>query len=983
MRFKRRWQRGRQLLLGILTAIFCVTASPAIAHRPTPVNLVNPGSSTLTAPGPEGVLTAQGLVEQGRERYEAGQFQQAIQLLEEAAAKYAAEGNTIQQAIALSNLSLAYQQVGDWANAEQAITTSLELLANQPPETPAPPALLAQVLTVQGRLHYARGQFQLAYERWEDAVAQYNQVGAIAGVVEGRFNQAQALRAMGFYQRAIEVLAELKTTLDSRPDSVAKVAALRSLGDVLRAVGQFDLSTPSEELPEEPLADPIPEPTFAELDAEDLTSERVLQEALAIALRLDDPNEIAKTRLSLGNTLQAKATRLQNIQSEDNEDARTDLVAQALTEYEAAADQGTLPSVRVQALLNQFNLLVTEGGEWDGASGASPGITDPESDWNQLQRLGVQARVQLQNLPPNRTTIYQSIDLARGYAQLRQRTDPQFVVELPDWVDIADILASANRQAESLGDQRAQAYALGYLGQVYELAQQPDEAQDLTRRALRLSQLTNAADISYRWQWQLGRLLKAQSEQLKEVDPERSQELRIDAIAAYDSALESLNSIRGDLAAVPEVQFSFREDTEPIHRELVALLLEPEDTTEDDLRKAQETIEALQLAEIDNFFREACLNRSEVNIDDFDRQAAVVYPIILSDRLEVILSLPAPSEGDGAVSHAKANPAAGGVTDSPRAFRRHTVSNLSQQQVENTVTDLLSLLVSRRSVTVGAQEVYNWLIRPFEADLANSPVNQLVFVLDGALRNIPMSVLYDGEQYLVEKYSIALAPGLQLVAPELGINRNLSILMGGLSQIPDAPEVQTISTRRDFGPLPNVEVELAKIQSTVTNSQILLNPEFTSNAVQERVTADSSRVVHLATHGIFGSTQEETFILTWDGVINVNQLDTLLQASELTRRQPIELLVLSACETARGDNRAALGIAGVAVRSGARSTLATLWKVFDASTAELMARFYEEWSQEGVTKAQALRQAQLSLLESSEFSLPYYWAPFVLLGNWL
>jgi len=962
MGFKPRWRQGRQVLLAILATAFCVTVSPAIAHLPTPPAIPSDPSLAPSASATISAITAQGLVERGRERYEAGQFRQAVQLLEEAAAQYAAEGNALQQAIALSNLSLAQQQLGNWDSAEQAITSSLELLASS--ETLIPPALLAQVLTVQGRLQYARGQFQAAYETWAGAIAQYDRAGAMAGVIEGRYNQAQSLRAMGFYQRAIAVLAELKTTLDAHPDSVAKVAALRSLGDVLRAVGQFDWSEPlgadGDSFGSEPV---LVEPAIS-TGTPQVTSEQVLAEALAIALRLNDADEVARTQLSLGNTLQAKALRLQSTQRLREAPGSADLLDRALAQYAAAAVQTTLPSLRMQALLNQFSLRVSQSERWDAAELAR---------WQELQRLGEQARAQLQNLPPDRTTIYQRIDLARSYAQLQRRVPPQLLGELPDWMGIASMLAIANRQAESLGDERTQSYALGYLGEIYEQAQQPAEAEGLTRNALRLAQLSNAVDISYRWQWQLGRLLKAQSDALRQAEPQRSQELRTDAIAAYDSALASLDAIRGDLAAVPEVQFSFREDTEPIHRELVALLLEPEETEPENLEKARATLEALQLAEIDNFFREACLNRSEVDIDEFDRRAAVVYPIILSDRLEVILSLPAPASAS----------APRDASEPSRILRRHTVKDLSPQQVENSVTDLLSLLVSRRSVTVGAQQLYDWLIRPFEADLDDSPVNQLVFVLDGALRNVPMAILYDGEQYLVQKYSLALAPGLQLVAPELEGDRELSILMGGMSEIPDAPEVQIISTRRDFGPLPNVEVELEKIRSIVADAQVLLNPEFTSDAVQERVTADASRVVHLATHGIFGSTQEETFILTWDGVINVNQLDTLLQASELVRRQPIELLVLSACETARGDNRAALGLAGVAVRSGARSTLATLWKVFDASTAELMTRFYEAWSQEGVTKAQALRQAQLSLLEDPQFSLPYFWAPFVLLGNWL
>ena len=126
---------------------------------------------------------------------------------------------------------------------------------------------------------------------------------------------------------------------------------------------------------------------------------------------------------------------------------------------------------------------------------------------------------------------------------------------------------------------------------------------------------------------------------------------------------------------------------------------------------------------------------------------------------------------------------------------------------------------------------------------------------------------------------------------------------------------------------------------------------------------------------------ENTFLLTYNERVNVKNLDQLLRESDRPRGNPIELLILSACQTAAGDKRATLGLAGLAVRSGARSTLATLWSVQDQSTAELMTHFYKAL-QPGVSKAQALRQAQLKLLNSPQYQNPYFWAPFVLVGNW-
>jgi CHAT domain-containing protein len=179
-----------------------------------------------------------------------------------------------------------------------------------------------------------------------------------------------------------------------------------------------------------------------------------------------------------------------------------------------------------------------------------------------------------------------------------------------------------------------------------------------------------------------------------------------------------------------------------------------------------------------------------------------------------------------------------------------------------------------------------------------------------------------------------------------------------------------------------VKRELEQIKSEVPG-ELLLNEQFTSTAIEKAVDSVPFPVVHLATHGQFSSKAEDTFILTWDDRLNVNQLNQLLRTREASGRGAIELLVLSACQTAAGDQRAALGLAGVAVRAGARSTLATLWFVNDEATAELMIRFYRELADTTITKAEALRRAQVSILQDSRYQQPIFWAPYVLVGNWL
>lgn len=643
-------------------------------------------------------------------------------------------------------------------------------------------------------------------------------------------------------------------------------------------------------------------------------AQEVLQQSLAIAEKLPSHETLVSTLISLGNTAR----------TQDKSDA-------ALNFYQRAIAASTTPEMTLEAQLNQLSLLI-EQKQWQEATV----LVAP------LQRL-------VAKLPASRSEIYARINLAGSLRKMGEKGTEQ-PSKITSYQDAAQILATAVQQAKSLQDQRAEAYALGNLGRLYEQNQQWDDARKLTEKALLLAEAVNAADIAYQWQWQLGRILKAQGD-------------REGAIASYSQAVNTLQSLRTDLVSISsDVQFSFRESVEPVYRELVSLLLQPPLTGQGEIQQsalieARQLIESLQVAELDNFFRDACLNVRPIQIDQLDPKAAVFYPIILSDRLELIVKLPGQK-------------------------LRHYAAKVSEKELETTIREMREALTSpqlRLAIETfweSSKKVYNWLIQPIETDLAASGAETLVFVLDGVLRNLPMATLYNGEQYLAQKYSIAVAPGLQLIDAKPLARNQLKILAVGLSE-----------SRQGFNALPGVESELQRI-GTVVPRQELLNQAFTELNLKAAVNSFSFPVVHLATHGQFSSQAENTFILAWDSRINAKELDSLLRGNS-QRLQPIELLVLSACRTAFGDKRAALGLAGVAVRAGARSTLASLWYVSDEATALLMTRFYQELAKDDggkgvrLTKAEALRRAQQSLLEDERFSHPYYWAAFVLVGNWL
>jgi len=825
-------------------------------------------------------LSAESLVQESKNLYQRGDFQAAANLLLRAAAAYGTQGDRPNAAMAWSNLSLTYQKLGEYEEAQKAIAQSLKLLSEGTQRK-----LLAQTLDIQGNLQQSRGQAQEAIETWEKAAQIYAKIGEKGALAQNEINQAQALQDLGLYPRACQKLmsalglqnAECEVTagqLEKLKQGGEKVLGLNGFGKVLRVVGKLE------------------------------QSEKVLTESLQLAQALGDAEAVRRIYLSLGNTARAQGDR-----------------ESAANYYQQSAQWSQTPIGQVQAELAQLSIL----------------LEAEELPRSETELLSQSLRSKILNLPnSSRTEIYAQINWANSMMKLSKKG----LTGVSNNREIDRILVKAIAQARSLGDQRAEAYALLNMGRLYEQEGKWNQAKGFTQEGLNKAPTYRAPDIAYQLFWQLGRINKVQGNKEQ-------------AIANYTQAVNILESLRTDLVAISsEVQFDFRETVEPIYRELVGLSLQPDrPVKQSESKQARQAIESLQLAELDNFFKDACLDAEPAQIDRVDPTAAVLYPIILSDRLEVIAALPGQP-------------------------LRHYSTILPQAEIEKTILRMGTALTSRRMRILirrfwqPSQQLYDWLIRPIEAELGASEVETIVFVLDGALRNIPMAALYDGDGYLAQKYSVALAPGLQLVDPKPLAREELSILTAGLS-----------AARQGFSALPGVELELERIEASAP-TEVLLNQSFTDANFQTAINAFPFPVVHLATHGEFSSAAEDTFVLTWDDRINAKELDSLLRR-ETQDDRAIELLVLSACQTAAGDKRAALGLAGVAVRAGARSTVGSLWLVSDEATSLLMTRFYQELAKTEITKAEALRRAQESVLQDERFSHPYFWSAFILVGNWL
>ena len=502
------------------------------------------------------VPSTENLLQQGKSLYDRARYDEAVELLQQAVSVFEERRDKLGMAIALSNLSLTYQQLGRWHLAELAITNSLNLLPAASSTLDLESAqILAQTLDIKGRLELKKGQARAALDTWQQTTDLYRQLEDEAGIVRSQLNQAQAMSDLGMYFQAEKILTKTVRLLQDQPVSSLKATALRSLGSVYRELGDLD------------------------------RSRQILEQSLAVATESIPTGDIL---LSLGNTARAQAQTIA-----------------ALDFYEEAVENAPDISTRIQAQLNRLNLLVDEA--------------NPQAALHLADRI----ESQLKSLPPSHKTIYARINLAENLQQLRRDN-----IDICSESKLLQILTEARQQARELNDTPAISYALGNLAEVYAQSGQLQQAIDLTRQALYRGQTVNNLNLTYRWQWQLGRLQKEAGN-------------TTEAIAAYTEAVNSLQDLRTNLVALdPKVQFYFRQRVEPVYRELVDLLLKSQ-PSQADLVLARQTIESLQLAELENFFRQACLE-PKVEIDDLVEgdTTAVIYPIVLADRLEIIVKLP-------------------------------------------------------------------------------------------------------------------------------------------------------------------------------------------------------------------------------------------------------------------------------------------------------------------------------------------------------
>ena len=577
-----------------------------------------------------------------------------------------------------------------------------------------------------------------------------------------------------------------------------------------------------------------------------------------------------------------------------------------------------------------------------------------------------------------------------------------------------------------MGDRNGEGLALGGLGLVYDASGQDAQAFKSYQQAIAIQREIGDRSGESQTLNDLGTSL------VKQNQPEL-------AIVFLKQAVNVREGIRGNLRPLSEeLQQSYTQTIADSYRQLAELLLQ-----QDRVLEAQEVLDLLKLQELEDYLRnvrgnlqtaqgldfwqpeqqilklydqwivqnpnaqfEAFVNKQDVtalvtqlrrtargqnlnpeqlarlqdNLQSLDN-AALLYPLILEDRVELVL-----------------------VT--PTSLVRKTVA-VDRVKLNEAIANFRSDITSPSSNPIpNAQQLYQWLIQPLEAELEQAQVKTILYAADKQLRYIPLAALHDGKQWLTQRFTINHITAASLTNFQGKRDRPLQILAAAYSNPQLNYQFQIGEQQFDFSGLEFAGVEVETLARGIPNTTTFFNKDFNRDNIESRLNQHS--IVHLATHAEFVSGfPQESFILFGSG-----ERVTLSDIDEW-KLPDVDLVVLSACRTAAsgelGSGEEILGFGYQIQRTGAEAAIASLWYVSDGGTQGLMNTFYEALQTGKMTQAEALRQAQIALITgdsaalgegrglgvvgqteatlpsaiSNRLSHPYYWAPFILIGNGL
>ena len=617
-------------------------------------------------------------------------------------------------------------------------------------------------------------------------------------------------------------------------------------------------------------------------------------------------------------------------------------------------------------------------------------IDQPQSRAPLYLNLGAQAQ---QAGQPSLALAYQSLDQAR---QLLAKSDTGRL-----YVETLDALA-----------------------QLYEEQNRPNDALLLAQQAAQGAHALSsgaAGELLIRIEGRLGRLYRGQG----------NDDL---ALAAYQRAVNQVETLRQDMPVEYEDgRSSFRYTLEPVYLGLTDLLLQQADQQKADdraayLRRAIDTVELIKQSELQDYLGDRCTVETVKggSTAAIPAHTALLYPIVFGERIELLLETStgiihkstaiANSEVRKTATDLAVNLRDGNEGYLPQSKQLYDwiFRPLDEALAEQGINTLVVIPDSTlRLVALGALNDGNrFAIEKF----AISTVTGLSMTNTTAPPAQAMKSLIAGASEfgpVVEKLSQAVAGQIfgaedptKIASRGLAKSRSMRAIKGfydvsmqtrsvddkvspvdiaagkeAKTPTPAEEKAARIDALRKSLALPGVADEIEAVGKILTGAS-MLNASFTVNDFRRDAGSGAYRIVHIASHGLFGGSASTSFILAYDDVLTLDGFQSLLR-SDSFHKNPIELLTLSACQTAQGNDRSPLGISGASMKARAKSVLGTLWPVEDNAARKVMEKFYGGMMAAHLSKTEALRQAQIELIHIDEFAHPFYWAPFMLIGNWL
>jgi CHAT domain-containing protein/tetratricopeptide (TPR) repeat protein len=917
------------------------------------------------------------LFQQALQAYHSGQYQNALQLGQEALMQYQALDDVIGEANARLIIGTVHRQVGNYALAVEQFQAGLALLLDLEAAVGDNSELRrseAAILANLGATHRVMGNYDEALTAYDQVLAIYHRPPETEqdrfwqrqgeGVVLDNIgvvyvSMGQVSRALDYHQQARDIFLELNDLSEAG-------IAINNIANAYEQLGRY------------------PEALENYQQALDIDRDNNDQRGIATVL---DNMAVVYSRLGLYE--QALQNRLEALdifqQLGDRNDAAITLgnigvIYDNLEQYDRALESYQQSLALHREMGDPDGIAVNLGNL--GMTYLALGQYDQALD--HLQDSLEVAR-QIRSLSREGTTL-NSI----GLVYLRQGRYPEAM----------DTFQQALGISRETGDRLQESYILGNLAYVVAEVEQPELAITLYKQSVNITEAIRSelqvlsTEEQQSFTDQVAGNYRRLADLLLQQDRVLEAQQVLDLLKVQELE-DYLQDVRGNEATTEGLDYWPAEQAlVDLHRQAIQIWQEyfrlqaihPEDRTINQQQRLVELetgtatfqqflVDSSVQAEVAQLRRNArgqSLNPAHLyglqdDLQALPQSTVLLYPLVLEDRLELVLVRP---EG---------NPL------------RRTVP-VQRADLNRAIAQLRSEITDpRRGTTTTAEQLYDWLIRPLEAELEALSTETIIYAADGQLRYIPLAVLHDGEGWLVQRFAINYITAATLTEFTASDQRNLSILAGAFTE--GSYQFSIGNREFAFGGLPFAGLEVENIATTIPGTRTLINRDF--NLRNLTTEADNYTIVHLATHAEFvPGLPEESFILLGNGDrvtlrdISSWELDT------------VDLVVLSACKTAvggeLGNGEEILGFGYQVQRTGAEAAIASLWYVNDESGQVLMTAFYAGLAA-GLSEAEAMRQAQIAMITgdfsavgvnpivstTSSFNRPYYWAPFILIGNGL